>query len=112
MKKLFGSGWMRFILVLVVYVCYFFIVLPYITNNISIMSSNPVFGVSEFIVLVLCVIGFICGWKFVRNISTSAGAFMVVIKVLLAAWLGLFVLPFVIASIPYKICHRNDIAEE
>ena len=112
MKKVFGSGWMRFILVLAVYACYFFLALPYITNNISITSENPVFGLCEFIVLALCVIGFICGWKFVRKIDTSAGVFMVVIKVLLAAWLGLIVLPFVIASIPYKICHRNDSVEE
>lgn len=112
MKRFFGSGWIRFILVLVVYVCYFFLILPYIINNISIMSGNPVLGVCEFVVLALCVIGFICGWKFVRKIDTSAGVFMVVIKVLLAAWLGLIVLPFVIASIPYKICHRNDIAKE
>ena len=111
MKKIFGSGWIRFILVLALYVCYFFLVLPYIINHVSIMSGNPVFGVWEFIVLALCVIGFICGWKFVRNIDTSAGFFMVIIKVLLAAWLGLIVLPFVIGSIPYKICHRNDIVE-
>ena len=111
MKKVFGSGWMRFILVLAVYACYF-IALPYIISNVSITSENPVFGLYEFIVLALCVIGFICGWKFVRKIDTSAGVFMVVIKVLLAAWLGLFVLPFVIASIPYKICHRNDSTEE
>ncbi len=112
MKKVFGSGWMRLILVLIVYVCYFFLALPYVVNNISIMSSNPAFGVCEFVVLALCIIGFICGWKIVRNIDTSAGVFMVVIKVLLAAWIGLFVLPFVIGSIPYKICHKNDIAQE
>lgn len=110
MKKVFGSGWMRFLLVLILYACYFFLALPYIINNVSIMSSNPTFGVFEIIVLVLCVIGFVCGWKVVRNIDTSAGVFMVIIKVLLAAWLGLIVLPFVIASIPYKICHRNDVA--
>ena len=112
MQKVFGSGWMRFILVLISYVCFYFLLPPYIMNNISFTSSNLVFGVCEFIVLVLCVIGFICGWKFVRNIDTSAGIIMVVIKVLLAAWIGLFVLPFVIGSIPYKISHRNDIAEE
>ena len=111
MKKIFGSGWMRFILVLAVYVCYF-IALPYIISNVSFTTENPVFGLYPFIVLALCVIGFICGWKFVRKIDTSAGVFMVVIKVLLAAWLGLIVLPFVIASIPYKICHQNDSVEE
>lgn len=112
MKKVFGSGWMRFILSLIFYAAWFFLLPRYVINNISITSENPVFGLCEFIVLALCVIGFICGWKFVRNIDTSAGIFMVVIKVLVAAWLGLFVLPFVIASIPYKTCHRDDVAEE
>ena len=101
MKKVFGSGWMRFIFALIVYACWFLLLPRYIINNTSIMSSNPVFGICEFIVLVLCVIGFICGWKWVRNIDTSAGGFMVVVKVFVAAWLGLLVLPFVIASIPY-----------
>lgn len=110
MKKVFGSGWLRFILILALYVCYFFIALPYVINNTSILTKNPTFGVFEVIILALCVIGFVCGWKVVRNIDTSAGIFMVIIKVILAAWIGLVVLPFVIGSIPYKLCQRNDIA--
>ena len=40
--------------------------------------------------------------------GTEAGGFMVVIKVLLACFLGAFVLPFVIGSIPYKRCHTTE----
>lgn len=110
MKKVFASGWMRFLLVLVAYGCYVFI-LPNIINNLSFATGSFSLGVYEIIVLVLCVVGFVCGWKVVRNIDTSAGIFMVIIKVLLAAWIGLIVLPFVIGSIPYKICNKNVSAE-
>lgn len=98
MKKIFGSGWMRFILVLIAYVCYF-IFIPK-------LSSNSTYG--TYVLLANLVLSIICGWKFVRHIDTSAGAFMVVIKLVTAAFAGVFVLPYVIASIPYRICNPDD----
>ena len=111
MRKVLGSVWLRAILCVALYAVYIIFFLRFITSG----ASQIIQGNASTPTIVLVTAFYICscvaGWKCVRNLNTSAGAFMVVIKVLLAMGCGFVVLPFVIASIPYKVFAAPETGE-
>ncbi len=103
MRNVLGSGWLRAVLCIGLYAAYIFFFLGFIMRA----SSQILAGNASTPTIVLFAAFYICsciaGWKFVKGMDTSAGTFMVVLKVLLAMCFGFIVLPFVIGSIPYKV---------
>ena len=111
MKKVLGSGWMRAILCIGLYVGWFFLI-RYLSSGALGTGMDNLNKANVAILFVFFICSCIAGWRFVKGMNTAAGGFMVVIKVLLACFLGAFVLPFVVGSIPYKCCHKPAEATE
>lgn len=111
MRKVLGSGWLRAVLCVALYAVYIFFFLRFVTGGASQIIQGNASTATVVLVAAFYICSCIAGWKCVRNMNTSAGAFMVVIKVLLAMACGFVVLPFVIGSIPYKVFAAPETGE-
>ena len=107
MKKVLGSVWLRVILCIGLYVAWFFLI-RYLCSGALGSGMDNLNTTSVVILFAFFICSCIAGWRFVRGMGTEAGGFMVVIKVLLACFLGAFVLLFVVGSIPYKRYHNTE----